>query len=157
GTGRPPHLVDVMPYRWLATYHTSVDLESLLLTVQAHSREEYDAAIQLINQSLDNQRKEIVGFGPHGLLVRGKTEYGAEYEHSIEKLSSGEKQMLLLIGFLAATMRRGGIVLIDEPDLHIHMVMVQQLLSSIEAVVKERDGQLIVAAHSQEVWDWFSL
>jgi energy-coupling factor transporter ATP-binding protein EcfA2 len=156
-TGKPPHLVDLMPYRWLATCHTNVDLESLLLTVQAQSREEYDAAVRLINQSLDNQRKEIVGFGPHGLVIRGKTEFGAEYEHPIGKLSSGEKQMLLLIGFVAATMRPGGIVIMDEPDLHIHMVMVQQLLGSIEAIVNERDGQLIVAAHSQEVWDWFSL
>ena len=28
---------------------------------------------------------------------------------------------------------------------------------AVEAVVKERGGQLIVAAHSQDVWDWFSL
>lgn len=65
--------------------------------------------------------------------------------------------MLALIGFIAATLRPGGIVIIDEPDLHIHMVMVQQLLGSIEAIVKQRKGQLIVAAHSEQVWNWFSL
>ena len=65
--------------------------------------------------------------------------------------------MLVLIGFIAATLQPGGIVIIDEPDLHIHMVMVQQLLGSIEAIVKKRNGQLIVASHSQDVWDWFSL
>jgi hypothetical protein len=37
------------------------------------------------------------------------------------------------------------------------MTMIPQLLASIEAIVKARKGQLIVAAHSQEVWDWFSL
>ncbi|NQT12086.1 MAG: ATP-binding protein, partial [Planctomycetes bacterium] len=117
----------------------------------------YEETLTFTNQALDNQRKEIVGFGSHGLIVRGKTDFGANYEHNINQLSSGEKQMLLLIGFVACTLQQGGIVIIDEPDLHIHQVMVQQLLGSIEAIVKERKGQLIVAAHSQEVWDWFSL
>lgn len=157
GSGRAPHLIDLMPYHWLATYDSHVDLESLLLTIQSQSQAEYDASIGLINQALDNQRKEIVGFSRRGLIVRGDTEFGHVYEHSIDQLSSGEKQMLILIVFIAATLRRGGIVIIDEPDLHIHVVMLQQLLSSIEAVVKERDAQLIVASHSQEVWDWFSL
>jgi predicted ATPase len=58
---------------------------------------------------------------------------------------------------MATTLRDGGIVLIDEPDLHIHVVMIPQLLGSIETIVRERRGQLIVASHSQEVWDWFSL
>lgn len=157
GSGRAPHLIDLMPYRWLATYNSHVDLESLLLTIQSQSQTEYDASITLINQSLDNQHKEIVGFGPSGLIVRGDTDYGHVYEHPIDQLSSGEKQMLILIVFLAATLRRGGIVVIDEPDLHIHMVMIQQLLSSIESVTKEREAQVIVASHSQDVWDWFSL
>lgn len=157
GTGKAPRLMDLMPYRWLATYGANVDLESLLLTIRASAPPQYDEAIRLINQALDNQRKEITGLGPTGLIVRGKAESGAEYQHAIGQLSSGEKQMLLLIGFVAATLSSGGILIIDEPDLHIHMVMVQQLLGSIEAIVKERKGQLIVAAHSQEVWDWFSL
>lgn len=157
GTGKAPHLIDLMPYRWLATYDDSVDLESLLLTIRAQSQADYEEAMRFINQALDNQRKKITGFGPKGLVVAGTTESGQKYEHPIGALSSGEKQMLLLIGFVAATLHRGGIVIIDEPDLHIHIVMVQQLLSSIEAIVKERQGQLIVAAHSEEVWDWFSL
>jgi len=157
GSGKSPHLIDLMPFRWLASYGSQVDLESLLLTVRADSRADYDEAMRFINQALDNQRKEISDLGPRGFIVRGKTEFGKVYEHAITSLSSGEKQMVLLIGFVAATLRPGGIVIIDEPDLHIHIVMVQQLLGSIEAIVKERNGQLIVAAHSEEVWDWFSL
>ena len=157
GTGGSPRLLDLMPYHWLARYSTNIDLESLLLTVKANSQTKYDHALRFINQALDNQRKEIEGIGPQGLMVRGKTEFGVDYEHSVGLLSSGEKQLLLLIGFVAATLRPGGVVIIDEPDLHIHIVMVQQLLGSIEAIIKERGGQLIVAAHSEEVWDWFSL
>ena len=46
--------------------------------------------------------------------------------------------------------------MIDEPDLHIHISMVDQLLASLEAIVQQRQGQFIVASHSEQVWDWFS-
>jgi predicted ATPase len=146
-----------MPYSWLATYSSSVDLESLLLTIRARSPKGYDDAMQIINAALDNQRKQIAGFGPQGMVVQGTTEFDKTYEHPISALSSGEKQMLLLIGFVAATLHEGGIVLIDEPDLHIHIVMVPQILGSIEDIVRKRGGQLIVASHSEEVWDRFPL
>ena len=73
--GKAPHLIDLMPYRWLA-YFGDVDLESLLLTVKAHSAGDYEESLQFINQALDNQHKEIAGFGPNGMIVRGKTEFG---------------------------------------------------------------------------------
>ena len=44
--------------------------------------------------------------------------------------------MLLLVGFAVAFLRPGGIVLLDEPDLHIHMAMVTQLLETLERVAK---------------------
>jgi predicted ATPase len=64
--------------------------------------------------------------------------------------------MLLLVGFTVAFLRPGGIVLLDEPDLHIHIGMVDQLLETMERVVQERKGQLIVASHSVRVWEWFA-
>ena len=39
-------------------------------------------------------------------------------------------------------------MLLDEPDLHIHVAMVDQLLETLERVIQERHGQLIVASHS---------
>jgi len=45
---------------------------------------------------------------------------------------------------------------LDEPDLHIHIAMVTQLLQTLDFVVRERQGQLIVASHSELVWDFFS-
>jgi predicted ATPase len=123
--------------------------------VPASSR--FEECLRLVNLALKYRDKEIIGFGPAGrLIVEGATESGKTYTHPIELLSSGEKQMLLMIGFAVAFLRPGGILLIDEPDLHIHMSMVSQLMETLELIVQERDGQLIVASHSTLVWDWFS-
>jgi energy-coupling factor transporter ATP-binding protein EcfA2 len=156
GAGRAPQIIDVTPFGWLARYCRSVHLASLLRTVAAKEPAKYDEALRVINAALGNQRKNISELGPHGMVVKGETNFGQPYEHLIGGLSSGEKQMLLLIGFITATLRPGGIVIVDDPDLHVHIGMVQQLLGSIDAIAKERGGQLIVASHSEQVWDWFS-
>jgi energy-coupling factor transporter ATP-binding protein EcfA2 len=161
-TIRPPEkpraeIIDTTQFNWTAVYDASVNLDSILLTVQARSPEQFAECLRLVNLALEHRQKRIVGFGPRGrLVVKGKAEGGAEYEHPIEALSSGERQILLMVGFVVAFLRPGGIVLIDEPDLHIHIVMVTQLLQTLEMVVRARNGQLIVASHSELVWDYFS-
>jgi hypothetical protein len=150
-------IIDTTKFNWTAVYDPAISLDSVLLTVKALSPERFDECLRLVNMPLEHRRKRITGFGPKGrLVVKGTTDSGTTFEHPIEELSSGERQMLLLIGFVVAFLRPGGIVLIDEPDLHIHIAMVTQLLQTLEYVVRERNGQLIVASHSELVWDYFS-
>jgi ABC-type lipoprotein export system ATPase subunit len=150
-------IIDTTQFNWTAVYDAAVNLDSILLTVQARSPERFAECLRLVNLALDHRQKRITGFGRKGrLVVKGTTEWGTSYEHPIEALSSGERQMLLLVGFAVAFLRPGGIVLLDEPDLHIHIGMVDQLLETMERVVQERKGQLIVASHSVRVWEWFA-
>jgi hypothetical protein len=150
-------IIDTTQFNWTAVYDAAVNLDSILLTVQARSPERFAECLQLVNLALEHGQKRIMGFGPKGrLVVKGTTEWGTSYEHPIDALSSGERQMLLLVGFAVAFLRPGGIVLLDEPDLHIHIGMVDQLLETMERVVQERNGQLIVASHSVRVWEWFA-
>jgi hypothetical protein len=161
-TIRPPErprgeIIDTTQFNWTAVYDPAVSLDSVLLTVKALFPERFEECLRLVNLALEHRQKRITGFGPRGrLVVKGTTEWGASYEHPIEALSSGERQMLLLVGFAVAFLRPGGIVLLDEPDLHIHIAMITQLLQTLESVVRERQGQLIVASHSELVWDYFS-
>ena len=57
---------------------------------------------------------------------------------------------------LAPSLLKIGVVLLDEPDLHIHISMVAQLLQTLEFVARARNGQLIAASHSELVWDYFA-
>ncbi len=144
-------------FHWTAVYDSSVNLDSILLTVKALEPERFEECLRLVNLALEHRQKRITGFGPKGrLVVKGTMASGRSYHHGIEELSSGERQMLLLVGFLVAFLRPGGIVLLDEPDLHIHIAMVDQLLETVERIVQERKGQWIVASHSVRVWEWFA-
>jgi hypothetical protein len=150
-------LLSTIPFHWFAPFDPKVNIDSVLLTVLAHAPERFDECLRLVNQVLTNGNKRVVGFSPMGrLVVEGVTTPGKTYKHPVELLSSGEKQMLLTIGFVFAFLRPGGILLIDEPDLHIHNSMVVPLMEALESIVRERQGQLIVVSHSTLVWDWFS-
>jgi len=153
----PVKLLDTTEWNWSAAFESRLDFDSLLVTARAHQPERYDEALRLVNKILKRRDKWIAAVGPSGRhLVEQEIEGLPLPPHPIEYLSSGEKQLLVFFAFLACTLRPGGIVLIDEPDLHIHLSMIRPLLDSIALVVRERSGQLIAASHSQSAASWFS-
>jgi energy-coupling factor transporter ATP-binding protein EcfA2 len=149
-------LLDFMPFNWVAQFDRNLNLGSVLLTLKTREPEQFEECLKFVNLALVHGGKRITGFGENArLVVEEETESGQRYHHAIEELSSGEKQMLLMIGFTMAFLQLGGILLIDEPDLHIHVSMVSQLMETLDLIAKKRSAQLIVASHSGLVWDWF--
>jgi ABC-type lipoprotein export system ATPase subunit len=149
-------LLDMMAFNWVAQFDRNLNLDSVLLTLKTREPGQFDECLKFVNLALGHRRKRITGFGDNGrLVVEGEVESGHFYYHTIEELSSGEKQMLLMLGFSMAFLRPGGILIIDEPDLHIHVSMVSQLMETLELIAEQRSAQLIVASHSSLVWDWF--
>jgi ABC-type lipoprotein export system ATPase subunit len=152
-----PRLIDTTKLNWSAVYSPDLDLDSLLLTLKALRPQDYDETVRLVNLALAHRNKRIVGFGDDGrLAIEGETDFGTTYQHPPEHLSSGERQILLMVAYVGGFLRPGGILLIDEPDLHIHLSMISQLLETLNLIVRARRGQLIVASHSERVWDWFT-
>lgn len=86
----------------------------------------------------------------------------AEYQRIIEpnvfgpkldiaSAGSGFQQVLLLMTFLHA--KPGSILLLDEPDAHLHVILQDAIYHELRSVA-ERDGsQLIAATHSEVIID----
>jgi AAA domain, putative AbiEii toxin, Type IV TA system len=81
----------------------------------------------------------------HGELVV-ETKSGAI--HDLSELSSGEKQVILFMGELLHRWRPGSLILIDEPELHLHESYQTKLWESLVHWQKERGGQVIVSTQS---------
>ncbi|MBI2299960.1 MAG: ATP-binding protein, partial [Armatimonadetes bacterium] len=74
-------------------------------------------------------------------------------EHGLDALSSGEKQVLLLTGEIRRRMRPGSLLLIDEPDLHLHPHWETKLYERMLRLVEEGDaGQVIMATQSNHLF-----
>jgi predicted ATPase len=69
----------------------------------------------------------------------------------IECLSDGELELFLMVGWLALNDHAGGLVLIDEPEQHLHVQWQRFILRALRDVAPE--AQFLVATHSQEVLD----
>lgn len=75
----------------------------------------------------------------------------------VSKLSSGEKQLLLLLYAMMFEATPGGLVIIDEPEISLHITWQQCIASLFLSIGRARDLQIIMATHSPQVvhdrWD----
>ncbi|MCB9758913.1 MAG: AAA family ATPase [Alphaproteobacteria bacterium] len=74
---------------------------------------------------------------------------------TVDLLSAGERSVLINLALVARWLGPGGIVLLDEPELHQHLSLMRGSLAVLESFVAERGGQLLVASHAPEVWAHF--
>ena len=70
---------------------------------------------------------------------------------SVDQLSSGEIEILTMAGWFVKNVHSGGIVLIDEPELHMHEEWHCAMMRALRVLLP--DTQIIVATHSPEILD----
>ena len=63
-------------------------------------------------------------------------------------LSSGHKIVLSVVAHLAAYLQRRSLVLIDEPEAHLHPPLLAALLKSIRKGLETQDSYAVIATHS---------
>jgi hypothetical protein len=71
--------------------------------------------------------------------------------HPLTELGSGEKHALLLVVELLRRWRPGSLILIDEPEKHLHPSWQTVLWTMLQVWQKERGGQVIVATESDHL------
>jgi len=143
---------DDLSQRWLATYTPTSDwkgqLEASLFNMKATLPELYPEMMKTLNQFfLGKTIEEEIQPGQRQQvkLANGNT-------HTLDELSSGEHQVLIMLFMVQRWLQPGGVVLIDEPDLHLHPSLVSPLLATLENITQKKHGQLILTSHATDVW-----
>nr|WP_236587689.1 ATP-binding protein [Tumebacillus amylolyticus] len=102
---------------------------------------------QLVNRFLEDKTITTVGY-----------DYRVEVVHTIsgqklhlDALSSGENQLILLLGEIYRYIRKGSILLIDEPEIHLHPVWQRLFMETLTALCKKYDAQFIVTTQSPRI------
>lgn len=67
---------------------------------------------------------------------------------SSPKLSAGEKELMNLLSLFFVQDLKGGVVLIDEPEMHLHPRWQKKLLGIIKTLNKQCKTQFILVTHS---------
>lgn len=72
----------------------------------------------------------------------------AGHRYDFDDISSGDKAVIFLVTTMYGFDLQNGLVVIDEPELHLHPQLQKRLLSLIETVGQDLQMQLIIATHS---------
>lgn len=149
-------------YQWLTSYPPIIDkkkqsLEVMLRNLKVRDPDWYKDTLAQINHFLIQNEKEILDFGKNlNLFVQARGQESPLGTHHIEELSSGEQQVMILIFIVSRWLMPGGVVLIDEPDLHLHLSWQSAMIHTLKQAVAAKRGQLIITSHAPRSWDEFS-
>ena len=117
------------------------------LLVEAHQSAAWDRLQDSIERLFAYRLEPPDSTGAHIL---------AEYRTSVDvprldiaSAGSGFQQVLMLLAMLNT--RPGAVLLLDEPDAHLHMILQDAIYSELRSTAARTGSQLIVATHSEVI------
>ncbi len=141
-------------YRYQASSQWKGSIESYLFSLNYLDLEDRDKgmpadrfqhAVGLVNSVLEGKRIAKIERG------RAVVETSEGHTHSLADLSSGEKQIVLLLIEILRRIVPGSIILIDEPEISLHQAWQRGLMAALEKLIEQYDAQIILATHSEEI------
>ena len=106
----------------------------------------------ILDQLLPGKRFAGVRINNIGFLAVQIQDIATGRIFAMDFTSSGEKGLLLTFLFIRLTVARGGIVLLDEPELHLNSAVQERIINFIDKFcVQELGIQLFICTHSPEI------
>ncbi|AJQ94879.1 AAA family ATPase [Gynuella sunshinyii] len=105
-------------------------------------------------EKLENHYKSIIneiGAGVQSDSDQFKIVYLDKVRTYLDRMSSGHAVVLLTITRLVATVEEKTLVLIDEPESHLHPPLLSAFIRALSDLLHDRNGVAIIATHSPVV------
>lgn len=107
---------------------------------------------RIFNGILRGRKLVGVGINQLGLLSINVQDVDTGRTFELDGMSSGEKGLVLTFLLIGRSLIDGGIMLIDEPELHLNPAVCKTLLSFlVDSYVTRKNLQAIVCSHSPEI------
>jgi hypothetical protein len=140
------------PVRKFSSHSTSWEnsLDNVLVWMKWLDDGRLEKAVDIINkrvfQGSTTFLKGVRKTPPEAIVVsKGR-------EHGLDRLSSGEKNLVQLFLRIGAHCTRNSIILIDEPEIHLHPNWQKRLMKQLREFAQEHPGiTIILATHSIEM------
>lgn len=152
---RPVHVFDVEGRDWRDS------LDNLLVWLKWLDDERFEKAVSTINERVF---KVSDGQASSGKKLKGVRKEPPEaivvvegQEHRLDRLSSGEKSLVQLYLRLGAHMTRNTILLVDEPEVHLHRNWQYETLHTFMKLAKDHFPNVcvVMASHSERMMKAF--
>ena len=117
------------------------------LLVEAHKTAAWDPLQDSIRRLFGYQLEPPNSTGAHIVAEYHRPEAGPRFD--IASAGSGFQQVLMLLSMLNT--RPGAVLLLDEPDAHLHMILQDAIYGELRSTAARTGSQLIVATHSEVI------
>lgn len=152
---KPVHVFDVEGRDWRDS------LDNLLVWLKWLDDGRFEKAVDTINERVFNVSDERPSSGKRLKGVRKEPPEAIieseGQEHRLDRLSSGEKSLVQLYLRLGAHMTRNTILLIDEPEVHLHRNWQYETLYTLTKLAKDHFPNVCIfmASHSERMMKAF--
>ena len=104
---------------------------------------------------MKGRRIASLGVNEIGLLSINVQDIDTGRVYEMDGLSSGEKGLILMFLLIAKSIERGGIVLLDEPELHLNPTICRDILNfAVENYsVPNLDFSNVSSASGPRIWE----
>lgn len=134
---------DFEPHRLKGISEISREFAETLARIEAgQGREIFDEALSYVAQDASFQR---LGFVPEHVHQPNFVSELFPY------LSTGHKVVLNIVAHLSLHLQRRSLVLMDEPESHLHPPLLAALLRSVSILLEKRDSFAVLATHAPVV------
>lgn len=106
-------------------------------------------------RAIQSSVRELFGYEllvPNASIAFIQADYRTRKDGPVYDLmsaGSGFQQVLMLLCFLHT--RPGSVLLLDEPDAHLHVVLQDAIYGELKRVAAEKNSQLVIATHSEVI------
>jgi hypothetical protein len=96
---------------------------------------------------------ESFGINQYGQAIINIKDVSSGRIFDIDSMSSGEKGLILTFLLISRTLERGGLILLDEPELHLNPAVCKDLLGfMLDELLVPNDIQVVMCTHSPEIF-----
>lgn len=107
---------------------------------------------EVLERLLPGKALAGVSVTPVGTLKVAIKEIATGKVFDIDSMSSGEKGLILTFMLLRRSVAKGGIALLDEPELHLNPAVCKNIIPFLDkAIVEGSDVQVLLCTHSAEI------
>ncbi len=155
---RPVHVFDVEGRDWRDS------LDNLLVWLKWLDDGRFDAAVAAINERVFKVGDPTLSAGKRLRGIRKEppeaiVESDDGQQHRLDRLSSGEKSLVQLYLRLGSHMTQNTILLVDEPEVHLHRTWQYEALYTLTNLAKAHFPHVLVvlATHSERMMKAYAL
>ncbi len=125
--------------------------KSAWVVARARSRKLWESAISTLESDPLFEESRISELARSEFADLDESDFARQATSVFDELSSGHKIVLLTVTRLIETVTAKTLVLIDEPEGHLHPPLLSAFIRALSELLNQRNGVAIVATHSPVV------